>query len=77
MRLLIRNPATMTNRELQNEFDRIGQRNQNDRKRIVSEMARRINALERLSANPTEETIREVNRDFQHWKLNGAGDQTK
>ena len=71
----MRNPATMTNRELQNEFDRM--RNQNDRKRIISEMARRIKALDRLSVNPTEEAIREVNRDFQHWKLNGAGDERR
>jgi hypothetical protein len=75
MRLIIRNPATMTNRELQNEFDRIGDRNQNDRLQIITEMAKRINALERLSADPSEETITEVNRDFQHWKLNGAGSE--
>ncbi len=75
MRQIIRNPETMTNRELQTEFESLDQRNQNDRKRIIFEMARRINATDRLSANPTEETIREVNRDFQHWKLNGAGNE--
>lgn len=69
----MRNPATMTNRELQTELDRT--RNQSDRLRIASEMARRLNSLDTLSADPREERIRETSREFQHWKLNGAGDE--
>ena len=77
MRLVLKNPELMTNRELHTEFERIGLKNKDDRRRLATEMAKRLNRLKEFLWLPTEENIQVVVADFKHWKLNGAGDERK
>ena len=77
MRLILKNPEIMTNRELHTEFERVGTRNKNDRLRLATEMARRLNRLKDFLWLPNEENIQIVVAEFKHWKLNGAGDERK
>ncbi len=74
--MVIKNPEYMTNRELHTNFERVGVKNLNDRRRLAAEMAKRLNLLKEFSWNPNEEMIQKVEREFKHWKLNGAGDET-
>ena len=75
MRLLLMNPEIMTNRELHTEF--VGTRNKNDRLRLATEMAKRLNRLKEFCWMPNEENIKIIEAEFKHWKLNGAGDERR
>lgn len=74
MRLILKNPELMTNRELHTEFERIGLKNRDERRRLATEMAKRLNRLKDFLWMPNEENIQIVVAEFKHWKLNGAGD---
>lgn len=63
----MKNPGTMTNRELYTEFEH-ADRNSPERYQIVGEMAKRLH----MTVIPGTGTVA---AEFRHWKLNGAGDQ--
>lgn len=71
------NPATMTNRQLMDEYERGGRRAAN----VLPEMAKRAGTikamfLEVYATNPVfrESVIRDTISVFRHYKLNGGQD---